>query len=32
MRNARAVKMKIGTVPKDEDVERVRLVRETVGP
>lgn len=30
--NARAVKMKIGGVPIPEDVERVRVVRETVGP
>jgi L-alanine-DL-glutamate epimerase-like enolase superfamily enzyme len=29
---ARAVKMKIGGVPIPEDVERVRVVRETVGP
>ena len=29
---ARAVKMKIGAVPINEDVERVRVVRETVGP
>ena len=29
---ARAVKMKIGGAPINEDVERVRVVRETVGP
>lgn len=29
---ARAVKMKIGGVPINEDVERVRVVRETIGP
>ena len=29
---ARAVKMKIGGVPINEDVERVRVVREAVGP
>ncbi len=29
---ARAVKMKVGGVPINEDVERVRVVRETVGP
>ncbi len=29
---ATAVKMKIGAVPINEDVERVRVVRETVGP
>ncbi len=29
---ARAVKMKIGGVPIPEDVERVRVVRDTVGP
>jgi L-alanine-DL-glutamate epimerase-like enolase superfamily enzyme len=29
---ARAVKMKIGGVPINEDVERVRVVRDTIGP
>lgn len=29
---ARAVKMKVGGVPINEDIERVRVVRETVGP
>ena len=29
---ARAIKMKIGGAPINEDVERVRVVRETVGP
>ena len=29
---ARAVKMKVGAVPIDEDVERVRVVREAIGP
>ena len=29
---ARAVKMKIGGAPINEDVERVRVVRETIGP
>jgi D-arabinonate dehydratase len=29
---ARAVKMKVGGAPINEDVERVRVVRETVGP
>ena len=29
---ATAVKMKVGAVPINEDVERVRVVRETVGP
>ncbi len=29
---ATAVKMKIGAVPINEDVERVRVVRETIGP
>ncbi|HVZ14579.1 MAG TPA: mandelate racemase/muconate lactonizing enzyme family protein [Bauldia sp.] len=31
-RGARAVKMKIGAVPILEDVERVRVVREAIGP
>ena len=29
---ARAVKMKVGAVPTNEDVERVRTVREAIGP
>lgn len=29
---AKAIKMKIGGVPINEDVERVRVVRETIGP
>ncbi|MBM3957611.1 MAG: mandelate racemase/muconate lactonizing enzyme family protein, partial [Gemmatimonadetes bacterium] len=29
---ARAVKMKVGALPINQDVERVRVVRETVGP
>ncbi len=29
---ARAIKMKVGAVPISEDVERVRVVRETIGP
>lgn len=29
---AKAVKMKIGGVPINEDVERIRVVRETIGP
>ncbi len=29
---ARAIKMKVGGVPINEDVERVRVVRETIGP
>jgi D-arabinonate dehydratase len=30
--NARAVKMKVGAVPIRQDIERVRVVRETIGP
>jgi L-alanine-DL-glutamate epimerase-like enolase superfamily enzyme len=30
--NARAIKMKIGGVPIRDDVERVRVVRDTIGP